>query len=101
MRVTFGCTNEYHTVARSVDTSAAALDAGCASAIAEAVSSAAQSPDANSSEAIRALRPAVYGSCPGYIVDHIDATETHSGADTPDNMQWQDVATAKIKDRLE
>ena len=40
------------------------------------------------------------GSCPGYIVDHIDPL-CAGGADSPSNMQWQTVADAKLKDRIE
>jgi hypothetical protein len=40
------------------------------------------------------------GSCPGYIVDHIEPLCAR-GADQPHNMQWQTVAEAKVKDRAE
>jgi hypothetical protein len=40
------------------------------------------------------------GACPGYVVDHIKPL-CASGADHPRNMQWQTVADAKKKDRLE
>lgn len=40
------------------------------------------------------------GRCPGYVIDHI-APLCAGGADTPENMQWQSVADAKAKDRLE
>lgn len=40
------------------------------------------------------------GSCPGYIVDHINALAC-GGPDTPANMQWQTVPEAKAKDRWE
>ena len=40
------------------------------------------------------------GSCPGYVVDHIKPL-CAGGADYPSNMQWQTVAEAKKKDRLE
>ena len=40
------------------------------------------------------------GSCPGYVVDHVQALK-HGGADTPGNMQWQTKAAAKAKDRWE
>lgn len=37
---------------------------------------------------------------PGYIVDHIVPLAC-GGADAPSNMQWQTVAEAKAKDRVE
>lgn len=37
---------------------------------------------------------------PGYIVDHIVPLAC-CGADTPSNMQWQTVAAAAAKDRVE
>ena len=40
------------------------------------------------------------GPCPGYVVDHVQALEC-GGADAPGNMQWQTVAEAKAKDRIE
>ena len=40
------------------------------------------------------------GKCPGYVVDHVRALK-HGGADVPGNMQWQSVAAAKAKDRVE
>jgi len=39
------------------------------------------------------------GACPGYVVDHVIALKR--GADDPSNMQWQTVADAKAKDRIE
>jgi hypothetical protein len=40
------------------------------------------------------------GACPGYLVDHIVPLK-RGGADEPGNMQWQTVAEAKAKDRIE
>lgn len=40
------------------------------------------------------------GTCPGYVIDHIQALK-HGGRDTPENMQWQTVQAAKLKDRTE
>jgi hypothetical protein len=40
------------------------------------------------------------GKCPGYIVDHV-VPLCAGGADKPENMQWQTVADAKAKDKLE
>jgi hypothetical protein len=40
------------------------------------------------------------GSCPGYVVDHIVPLK-RGGADSPENMQWQTVAEAKAKDKIE
>lgn len=40
------------------------------------------------------------GSCPGYVVDHIEPLAC-GGPDHPTNMQWQTVADAKAKDRWE
>jgi hypothetical protein len=37
---------------------------------------------------------------PGYVVDHIVPLAC-GGADAPSNMQWQTVADAKAKDRIE
>lgn len=41
-----------------------------------------------------------YGSCPGYVIDHITALAC-KGADDPSNMQWQSVAEGKAKDKWE
>jgi 5-methylcytosine-specific restriction endonuclease McrA len=38
--------------------------------------------------------------CPGYVVDHIVPLK-RGGADAPSNMQWQTIADAKAKDRIE
>ena len=40
------------------------------------------------------------GSCPGYIIDHIEPL-CAGGADAPSNMQWQTIAASKAKDKLE
>jgi hypothetical protein len=40
------------------------------------------------------------GSCPGYVVDHVNPLEC-GGADAPSNMQWQTSVEAKAKDRTE
>lgn len=40
------------------------------------------------------------GPCPGYIIDHVTPL-CAGGADDPLNMQWQTVAEAKAKDRIE
>jgi hypothetical protein len=40
------------------------------------------------------------GRCPGYIIDHVNPL-CAGGPDAPSNMQWQTVADAKDKDRLE
>jgi hypothetical protein len=40
------------------------------------------------------------GACPGYVIDHVQALK-HGGADRPNNMQWETVQQAKIKDRTE
>lgn len=40
------------------------------------------------------------GACPGYVVDHISPLAC-GGPDAPSNMQWQTVAGAKEKDRVE
>ncbi len=40
------------------------------------------------------------GPCPGYVIDHIKALK-HGGADDPSNMQWQTIAAAKEKDKIE
>lgn len=37
---------------------------------------------------------------PGYVVDHIKPLAC-GGADDPDNMQWQTIADAKAKDKVE
>jgi hypothetical protein len=39
------------------------------------------------------------GACPGYVADNI--VPLKRGADEPSNMQWQTVADAKAKDRIE
>jgi len=41
-----------------------------------------------------------YGACPGWVVDHVQALK-RGGADAAYNMQWQTVAQAKAKDRIE
>lgn len=40
------------------------------------------------------------GPCPGFVVDHI-VPLCAGGLDGPGNMQWQDEATGKDKDRRE
>ena len=40
------------------------------------------------------------GSCPGYVIDHVNPLEC-GGADAPGNMQWQTVAAGKEKDKTE
>jgi hypothetical protein len=40
------------------------------------------------------------GGCPGYVVDHVVPLK-RGGVDAPNNMQWQTVADAKAKDRIE
>jgi hypothetical protein len=37
---------------------------------------------------------------PGYIVDHIIPLK-RGGRDCPENMQWQTIAEAKAKDKVE
>ena len=37
---------------------------------------------------------------PGYVVDHV-VPLARGGADDPGNMQWQTIADAKAKDRVE
>jgi hypothetical protein len=41
-----------------------------------------------------------YGSCPGYVIDHVNPLEC-GGVDAPANMQWQSTAAGKAKDRTE
>jgi len=41
-----------------------------------------------------------YGSCPGYVIDHIKPLACN-GADDPSNMQWQTEAEGKAKDKWE
>ena len=40
------------------------------------------------------------GGCKGYVIDHRTPLAC-GGADSPENMQWQTSAKAKIKDRSE
>lgn len=40
------------------------------------------------------------GKCRDYVIDHIIALK-RGGADEPENMQWQTVEEARIKDRWE
>lgn len=40
------------------------------------------------------------GKCPGYVVDHI-VPLCAGGADKPSNMQWQELADSKAKDKQE
>lgn len=42
----------------------------------------------------------IKGHCEGYIIDHIQPLAC-SGADSPENMQWQTVEDAKAKDKWE
>ena len=37
------------------------------------------------------------GACPGHVVDHVEPL-CAGGRDHPDNMQWQTVADARMKD---
>lgn len=41
-----------------------------------------------------------YGKCPGYVKDHVTALAC-GGDDAVDNLQWQTIAEAKAKDRIE
>lgn len=41
-----------------------------------------------------------HGACPGWVVDHI-VPLCAGGADAPENMQWQDLAASKMKDKEE
>lgn len=40
------------------------------------------------------------GKCPGYVVDHL-APLCAGGADSPANMQWQELEASKAKDKQE
>ena len=40
------------------------------------------------------------GACPGWVVDHV-VPLCAGGPDRPDNMQWQTVEAAKLKDHEE
>ena len=40
------------------------------------------------------------GKCPGYVVDHI-VPLCAGGEDNPGNMQWQELADSKAKDKQE
>lgn len=40
------------------------------------------------------------GACSGYVIDHVIALK-RNGTDTPDNMQWQTIEDAKVKDKSE
>jgi hypothetical protein len=40
------------------------------------------------------------GGCPGYVVDHVRASEC-GGPDSSSNMRWQTVAAGKAKDKTE
>lgn len=42
----------------------------------------------------------IKGSCPNYIIDHINPLAC-GGADHPSNMQWQTKEDAKQKDKWE
>lgn len=41
-----------------------------------------------------------YGACPGYVVDHVIPL-CKGGPDRVTNLQWQSIAAAKAKDRVE
>jgi hypothetical protein len=40
------------------------------------------------------------GSCPGYVIDHVQPLK-RGGPDEPSNMQWQTKEAAKAKDKIE
>jgi len=40
------------------------------------------------------------GACSGYLIDHVKPLK-RGGADAPSNMQWQNKAAAKQKDKTE
>jgi hypothetical protein len=42
----------------------------------------------------------VTGACPDYVIDHVIPLK-RSGPDTPSNMQWQSIAEARAKDKVE
>ena len=42
----------------------------------------------------------ITGTCPGYVVDHLVPLR-RGGGDSSDNLQWQTVAEAKAKYRVE
>lgn len=55
----------------------------------------------SSSARARFMRQTGYvGGRPGYVVDHVIALAC-GGSDSPENMQWQTIAEARAKDRLE
>jgi hypothetical protein len=41
-----------------------------------------------------------YGACKGYVIDHVVPLK-RGGADSPGNMQWQSLSSARAKDRIE
>lgn len=41
-----------------------------------------------------------HGPCPGYVVDHVIPL-CAGGPDRPSNMQWQNTAEGKLKDKDE
>ena len=40
------------------------------------------------------------GACPGWVIDHVEPL-CAGGLDAPSNMQWQELAESKVKDRDE
>lgn len=40
------------------------------------------------------------GKCPGFVIDHVRPL-CAGGPDSPENMQWQSISAAKVKDRSE
>src|ERR1035441_8898995 len=91
------------TTSRSATTRSRASAKKCTSCARASNGKIARSPAARRSFQASHPCPATgktYGACKGYVIDHVVPLK-RGGADSPGNMQWQSLSSARAKDRIE